>query len=698
MTKRPCALWASLLAGCATAGGMAPPIAKRDPHVAVVHGQKRVDEYFWLRKKGTPEVEAYLRAENAYTDAVMKPTQALQQKIYEEMLGRIKQTDLSVPYRKRGYFYYSRTEEGKQYPIACRRRGSMDAPEEVLLDLNEIARGQKFAALGVQAVSDDGNQLAFTVDNLGFLDYTLHIKDLQTGAIASYQAEKVDSVAWSADGKTLFYVTEDAAKRPYRLWRHTLGADAKTDTLVFEEKDGALRIGIQRSRSDAFLFLISDSLTQTEVRYLRATDPAGEFRVIAPRRKDHEYQVDHAGDRFYIRTNDHGRNFRLVTAPVTEPQKWTEIVPHRDDVVLDGLYVFRDFYVLAERRDGLPHLRLVEPKSGASRDIAASEPTYSISASTNEEFEAAAFRYQYESFVTPRSVFDYDVASHQSKLLKRQEVLGGFDPAHYQEERVWATASDGTRIPISLVYKKGFVRDGRAPLMLYGYGSYGDASDALFDSNRFSLIDRGVVIATAHIRGGGEFGKKWHDGGRMMEKRNTFTDFIASAEYLVREKYTSPQRLAANGGSAGGLLMGAIANMRPDLFKAVLVYVPFVDVINTMLDDSLPLTTEEYTEWGNPNIKEQYDYMLSYSPYDNVERKSYPAMLIKSSYNDSQVMYWEPAKWVAKLRALKTDRNPILLRMDMDPAGHRGKSGRYDRLHEHAFYAAFILWQLGVSE
>jgi oligopeptidase B len=692
--RRP-ALLLLVLCGCAVTGPH-PPLAKKEAHIENWHGQRRPDDYFWLRQKGTPEVEDYLRAENAYTDSVMKPTEELQAKLYSEMLARIKQTDLSVPYEKRGYFYYSRTEEGKQYPIHCRKKGSQQAPEEILLDVNELARGQKFAAVGARAISDDNYLLAYTVDHSGFREYTLHVKDLRTGAVGSESIPKVDSVAWATDGKTLFYVTEDAAKRGYRLWHHRLGNDAARDTLIYEEKDQMFRIGIDRTRSDAYLLLSINSHTQSEVRYLRATDPDGEFRIIAPRRKEHQYDVDHGGDRFYIRTNDRGRNFRVVTAPVAAPQNWTELQPHRDDVMIDGLDVFRDFYVLSERRQGLPHLRVI--KGAASQDIPVSEPAYDIAGNVNAKFEATAFRYAYESFTTPPSIFDYDVASGKSTLRKQQEVLGGYDATRYEVERIWANAPDGTRVPISLVHKKGLVRDGHAPLLLVGYGSYGFPSDVHFTSNVMSLLDRGLTFAIAHIRGGGEFGKKWHDHGRMKEKRNTFTDFIASAEYLVREKYTSPERLAILGGSAGGLLMGAVTNMRPDLFRVVLALVPFVDVINTMLDESLPLTVGEFEEWGNPKIRDQFDYILSYSPYDNVARKAYPIMLVKSSYNDSQVMYWEPAKWVARLRANKTDHNLLLLKMDMDPAGHGGKSGRYDQLHEMAFYYAFVLWQLGITQ
>jgi oligopeptidase B len=676
-----------------------PPMAKKNPKTIEIHGDKLQDDYFWLRERSNPEVRAYLEAENKYTDEFLKGTEAFQEKLYQEMLGRIKQTDLTVPYRMRGYFYYSRTETGKQYPIYCRRKGSLEAPEQVLLDLNEMARREKFMSLGDWDVSDDGNVLAYTTDNTGFRDYKLQIKDLATGRPFSETVEKVSSVSWAADNKTLLYTADDAAKRSYRLYRHALGADPKSDALVYEEKDEMFRVGVSRSSSRAYLILGAESHTSSEWRILPADKPAGEWKLVALREKEHEYDVDHRGDLLYIRTNSGGcRNFRVATAPVEDPGRanWKEIVPCREDVMVSGLELFSDHMVLMEREDGLQRIRITDFASGQSHRIAFPEPVYSVYPSNNNEFETSTFRYNYQSLTIPSSIYDYDIKSRESKLLKRTEVLGGYEPARYQSERRYATAADGTKIPISLVYKKGIEKNGRNPALLYGYGSYGASMFPTFNSNRVSLLDRGLVFAIAHIRGGGEMGKKWHDQGRMLSKKNTFTDFIACAEALIADQYTSKDRLVIEGGSAGGLLMGAVVNMRPDLFKAVVNHVPFVDVLNSMLDESLPLTVGEFEEWGNPKIAEQYAYMKSYSPYDNIAAKDYPSMLVKTSFDDSQVMYWEPAKYVARLRATKTDKNPLLFKINM-AGGHGGASGRYDRLKEGAFDYAFILSMLGIA-
>jgi oligopeptidase B len=675
-----------------------PPAARKIRKATTLHGQPWTDDYFWLRDKPNPDVAAYLEAENAYTDAIMRPTQDLQEALYKEMLGHIKETDTSVPYREGGYLYYSRTEEGKQYPIYCRKKGSLDAAEEVTLDLNELAQGQKFMAIGAYTVTDDGSLLAYTTDNTGFREYTLRVKDLRTGQLRTETAEKVASVAWANDGQTLFYTTDDPAKRPYRLYRLRLGSPLPGD-LVYEEKDELFRVGVGRSRSRGYIFLGVGSLTTSEVRYIPADQPQAEWRVVAPRRHEHEYEVDHHGDRFYIRTNDKGRNFRLVTAPVSDPrpENWTEVVPHRQDVMLEGIELFKNHYVLLERERGLPEFRVTDLRTGASHTVEFPEPTYSAFSGANAEFDTPVFRYSYQSLVTPNSVFDYDMDKRSSTLLKEQPVPGGFDRSNYASERLFATAKDGVKVPISLVYRKGMKRDGTAPMLLTGYGAYGYPYPVMFSSNRLALLDRGVSFAIAHIRGGGEMGKAWHDQGRMMNKRNTFTDFIAAAEFLVGEKYTEKDRLAIEGGSAGGLLMGAVTNMRPDLFKAVVSRVPFVDVINTMVDASLPLTAGEWEEWGDPRKKPDYDYMLSYSPYDQIAAKAYPALLVKTSFNDSQVMYWEPAKYVARLRATKTDQNPLLLKTNM-AAGHGGASGRYDYLHEVAFDYAFVLTQLGLTK
>jgi oligopeptidase B len=677
----------------------APPVAKKVPKTTEISGHTMVDNYFWLRDKQNPDVKAYLEAENAYTDALMKPTEGLQKKLYDEMLSRIKETDIEVPYEEGGYFYYLRTEAGKQYGIRCRKKGSMDAPEEIVLDVNELAKGQKFMSLGAYNVSDDGNLLAYTTDNTGFRQFTLAVKDLRTGKLLADHVERVDSIAWANDNKTIFYTVEDEiSKRSYRFYRHTVGTTGP-DTLVYEEKDERFDIGAGKTRSKAYLLLISGSHTTSEARYIPADQPMAEWKLMQPRKQDVEYYPDHNGNFFYIRVNDAGRNFRLVKAPVADPgsKNWQEVVPHRANVMLDDTDFFKDYYVLSERENGLPQIRVTDLRSGVSRRIEFPEAAYASSPYVNREYDTAKFRYGYQSFITPRSVFEYDMAIGKSTLLKEREVPGGYDRARYQVKQIYATASDGVKIPISVVHLKGAKLDGTGPLYLTGYGSYGFPYDISFNSNLFSMVDRGVVAAVAHIRGGGEMGKAWHDDGRMMHKKNTFTDFIASAEYLLAQGYGSKDRLAIEGRSAGGLLMGAVLNFRPDLFHAALVGVPFVDVMNTMLDESLPLTVTEFEEWGNPKEKPAFEYMVTYSPYDNIANKAYPNMLVRTSFNDSQVMYWEPAKYVAKMRALRTDHNLIILKTNMNPAGHGGASGRYDRLHETALDYAFFLTQMGLQ-
>ncbi|MGB9179366.1 MAG: S9 family peptidase [Pyrinomonadaceae bacterium] len=675
-----------------------PPVAKKIPKEDVTNGDKRIDNYFWFREKTNPEVIKYLEAENAYTDALMKPTEEFQKKLYDEMLSHIKQTDTNVPYRLGDYYYYSRTEEGKQYPIYARKRGSLDASEEITLDLNEMAKGLKFLAIGSYRVSDDGNLLAYTTDTTGYRQYTLQIKDLRTGQLLPDRAERVDQVMWSTDNKTLFYVTEDqVTKRSDKFWRHALGSD-KSD-LIYDEKDELYDISAFRSKDKAYIFVESGSKTTTEYRYLPANNPTSDLKVFLPRESDHMYYVDHRGDLFYIRTNQGAKNYRLMTAPVGNPQKknWKEILPHRKDVKLDDFDLFANHLILSEFEGGSQKLRIVDLRNNKAHTIEMPDPVYSVFGDNNPEFNTNVFRYRYQSLVTPSSIYDYDMDARQSTLRKRTEVPGGFDSANYTSERVYAPATDGTKIPISLVYRKGTKLDGKNPMLLYAYGSYGSPTWPGFNSNRLSLLDRGVVYAIAHIRGGGEMGEVWREQGRMMFKKNTFTDFINSAEYLIKQKYTSSDRLVIQGGSAGGLLMGAVVNMRPDLFKAVVAQVPFVDVINTMLDASLPLTTSEYLEWGNPNEKKAYEYIKSYSPYDNIAAKAYPAMLVKVSLNDSQVPYWEGTKFVAKLRAMKTDNNVLLLKVNMG-AGHGGSSGRYDALHDIAFDYAFMLTQMGINQ
>jgi oligopeptidase B len=695
-------LFASLLgilAADTAAPSPAPPVARKVPKTTEVNGRKLVDNYFWLRDKKNPEVKAYLEAENAYTDAVMKPTEAFQKRLYDEMLGRIKETDVDVPYKQGDYFYYSRTEAGKQYQIRCRKKGSLDAPEEVVLDVNELAKGQSFMALGAFAVSSDGNLLAYSTDNTGFRQYVLGVKDLRTGKVFSDHAEKVGSVVWANDNKTLFYTVEDAAKRQYRLYRHLVGATG-SDDLVYEEKDERFDVDARKTLSKSYIFLISESHTTTEVRYISADQPMSDWKVMEPRKQDVEYYPDHNGDNFYIRVNDTGRNFRLVKAPVRDPrsQNWQEVVAQRPGIMLDDITFFKNYYVRYERENGLPQISVTDLNGGQSKRIEFPEPAYDVFEYINAEYDTAKFRYLYQSAITPESIFEYDMGNATSVLLKQKEVPGGYDRTRYQVEQIYATAADGVKIPISVVHLKGARLDGKGPLYLYGYGSYGISSDLDFDSDLFSMVDRGVVAAVAHIRGGGEMGKAWHDDGRMMHKKNTFTDFIACAEYLVAQGYGSKDRLVIEGESAGGLLMGAVLNLRPDLFKAALVGVPFVDVMNTMLDESLPLTVTEFEEWGNPKEKPAFDYMITYSPYDNIEAKAYPNMLVKTSFNDSQVMYWEPAKYVAKMRALRTDHNVLILKANLSPAGHGGASGRYDRLRESAFDYAFLLTQMGITQ
>jgi oligopeptidase B len=668
-----------------------PPVAKKIPKTDVLHGDTRQDDYFWLREKDNPEVLAYLREENAYTGELMKPTEAFQEALYQEMLGRIKEDDSSVPYRRGGHFYYSRTEKGKQYPIYCRKAGSLEAPEEVTLDLNAMAEGHPFFSLGAYAISDDGHLVAYSTDVTGFREYTLYVKDLRTGTLLPGTIEKVSSVAWAADNMTIFYVTEDEAKRPYRCWRHRPGI-AGSD-LVYEETDQLFRIGVERSRSRAFLFLAAGSFTSSEWRYLPAAEPAAVWQMLMPREKDHEYAVEHGGDRFYIRTNGHGlRNFRLVAAPVTDPRsaRFIELVPHRESVMLEDVEVFASHFIVHEREGGLIRLHITILDDGATHHIEFPEPTYEVSADANAEFITRMYRFRYQSLITPASVFDYDVHTRARTLLKQTEVLGGYDRGLYESERFWATAADGVPVPISLVCRRGTKRDGTAPLYLTGYGAYGMPYPVTFSSNRLSLLDRGYTIAIAHIRGGGEMGKRWHDAGRMMNKRSTFTDFIAAADHLVKEGYTATERLVIEGGSAGGLLIGAVLNLRPDLCHAAILRVPFVDVINTMLDESLPLTVGEFEEWGNPKLREQYEYMKTYCPYSSLAARSYPEILVRTSLNDSQVMYWEPAKWMAKLRALNAGAPSALFKINLD-AGHGGASGRYDYLREIAFDYAWVL-------
>jgi oligopeptidase B len=695
----------SLLAACfvpfavaQTSNAVKPPVAKQVAKTTEIHGYKLTDNYFWLREKSNPEVTDYLKAENQYTDAVMKPTEALQETLYKEMLGRIKQTDLSVPYKQGEYFYYTRTEEGKQYPYFCRKRGSLEAKEEVMLDQNKLAEGHSYSGLGAVTVSDDGNWLAYSLDTNGYRQYTLYVKDLRSGQLSNEKIERTTSVLWAADNRTLFYVTEDpVSKRNDKFYRHVVGSGK--NELLYEEKDELFDIGAGRSDDKKMIFLGAYSKTSNEFRYLPADQPNGALKVVLPRQQDHEYSVEHYNNLFYLRTKKNAKNFRVVTTPVGDSQEknWTTFIAHNPNVKIDGLSFFADHCVVSEKEGGLNQLRVINMKTKASHRISTPEPDYSLYLNVNADFNTSTLRFGYQSMVTPSSIFDYDMNTRQRKLLKQQPVLGGYDAKQYVAERINAVARDGMKVPISVVRRKDVKLDGKAPMLLYAYGSYGASGSATFSSNRLSLLDRGAIYATAYIRGGGELGEDWREQGRMMNKLNTFYDFIDCADHLVKQKYTAKDRLVIQGGSAGGLLMGAVSNMRPDLFKAVVAQVPFVDVMNTMMDASLPLTTSEYLEWGNPNNKAEFDYMYKYSPYDNIEKKNYPAMLVQVSLNDSQVPYWEGAKFAAKLRAMKTDNHPLLLKTNMG-AGHGGASGRYDALRETAFTYAFMLWQMGALE
>lgn len=677
---------------------ISPPIASKLPQTLSLHGDDRTDDYFWLRHRDDPQVIAYLEAENDYTKAVMAHTEALQTALYDEMLARIQETDLSVPYRKGAYYYYSRTETGKAYPIYCRQAGSLDAPETVLLDQNVLAEGHDFFELGLFDVSPNHQLLAYSVDTAGSERYTLFFLNLVTGQL--YPETIVETgygFAWGNDNQTVFYTLMDEAQRPFKLMRHRLGSAVSDDELVYDEADESYFLSVGKTRSDAYILLELGSKITSEVHYLDANQPEGKFQVIQPRSSGIEYQVEHHSDSFYIVTNDEALNFKLMRTPVTAPAKdnWQLVIPHRDQVLLEGISAFAKHLVIYERESGLPTIRVRQLASGEEHYIQFPDPTYSADEDNNPEFDTEILRFNYTSLVTPRSVFDYNLETQERELKKETPVLGGYDRTQYASDRLMATATDGTQVPISIVYNKGLEQNGTNPLLLTGYGSYGFSYPAAFSSTRLSLLERGVVVAIAHIRGGSEMGRQWYEDGKFLSKKNTFTDFIACSEHLIAQGWTSKEQLAILGGSAGGLLMGAVINLRPDLFKAVVAHVPFVDVVTTILDDHLPLSVMEREEWGDPNDKTFYDYMKSYSPYDNVEAKDYPNLLITAGLNDSRVAYWEPAKWTAKLRSLKTDHNCLLLKTNMG-AGHGGASGRYDSLKETAFEYAFLFDQWGL--
>jgi len=678
-----------------------PPVAKIVPHKSTTLGETRTDNYFWLRDRNNPDTIKYLEAENAYTKAEMKHTEALQAKLYSEILSRIQQTDLSVPTKRDDYYYYSRTEEGKQYAIYCRKHGSLEAKEEVLLDGNAMAEGHKYFRVGNFVASPNHKLLAYSVDYEGDEAYTIHVKNLTTGKLLADTIKNTYySLEWGNDNATFFYTVLDAAKRPYKVYRHTLGV--KKNTLVCHETDERFTVELEKTRSRAYILINIGSSLTSEVRYIKADRPKGRFATLLPRIQETEYDVTHHSDAnhdsWFIRTNDGAKTFRLIEAPVKDPSRpnWKEVMAARPEATIEAATAFKDDLVTEERDRGLIKIRIQNFSTGNTHYIDFTEPVYTASIGANAEYDTKLLRFNYTSLVTPNSVFDYNMATRERELKKQQPVLGGYDPSKYQSERIYATAPDGVKVPISLVYKKGLVQNGKAPMLLYGYGAYGISMDPTFSSDRLSLLDRGMIYAIAHIRGGADLGKPWHEDGRLLKKKNTFTDFVACAEHVLAEKYTSPARLAIMGGSAGGLLMGAVTNMRPDLFAVVVAKVPFVDALNTMLDASLPLTVGEYEEWGNPNEKQYYDYIKSYAPYEDVAAKEYPTMLVTAGLNDPRVSYWEPAKWTAKLRAMKKDNHPLLLKTNMG-SGHFGSSGRYEYIKETAFDYAFILNALGLD-
>ena len=676
-----------------------PPSANAIPHDLITHDHRRVDPYHWLRNRDNPDVIAYLEAENDYTHAVMAHTETLQQTLYDELLGRIQETDLSVPVKIDAYYYYVRTEEGQQYPIYCRKHGSLEAEEHILLDLNVEAEGHDYLRLGVYETSPDHSLLAYSLDTDGSEEYIVYIKNLATGDRLPDIIPKTSySLEWGNDNQSIFYTTHDHAQRPDKVHRHQLGSPVDEDIELFHETDELFRVSLYKTKDEAYIVLDTRSIETSESHVLDANTPLASFRLLHPRQPGMRYDLEHRNGVYYILTNDNAKNYKLMTTPTSQPEKakWQTLIPHRDAVKLNDIDVFADYLVLYERENGLKTLRIHHFDSGETHAIDFAEAVYTYGANSNPDFHSHTLRYTYMSLTTPDSVFDYDLTTRTQTLLKQKPVLGGYAAADYQSERIMATASDGTQIPISLVYKRGLERHGRNPCVLYGYGSYGSNMDPWFSSNRVSLLDRGCLFAIAHIRGGQELGRDWYDQGKLLQKRNTFTDFIACGEALVAQNYTRPASLAIMGGSAGGLLIGAALNLCPKLAHVAVAQVPFVDVLTTMLDASLPLTVGEYEEWGNPNDKAYYDYILSYSPYDNVSSQDYPHLLITAGLNDPRVQYWEPAKWTAKLRTMKTDTNRLLLKTNMG-AGHSGASGRYDMLQEIAFEYAFILDTLGIT-
>ena len=677
-----------------------PPVAKVEPKADTLFGDVRVDNYYWLRDRGNPEVISYLEAENTYTAAMMKHTERLQDKLYKEMEARIKQTDMEVPVKIDNYYYYGRTEEGQQYKIYCRKKGSLDAAEEIILDPNVLAGDHKFYDIGSYAVSDNQNMLAYSVDTSGSESYTIYFKNLETGEMLPDQIDNTDNeVVWAADNATVFYATLGGAHQPDKAWRHKLGTDTSKDKMMYQEKDEAFYLGISKTKSRKYIILSLEGKITTENHYLPADNPTGSFKVIQPRTRGLEYYVDEHDGRFIIRTNSGALNFKIVSAPIDKPsiKYWQDLIPYDESVTVENFDVFKDYLVVFERIKGLENIKIFDFQTGQDYLVEFTEPDYTIWGQQNPDYNADFVRYGYMSFVTPRSIYDFNMATKERELKKQYEVLGGYNPDNYQLERVFAPSSDSVMVPISLVYKKGLVKDGSNPLILHGYGAYGITVDPYFSSSQLSLLDRGFIVGIAHIRGGGELGQGWYEDGKLLHKKNTFTDFIACTEHLIGEGYSSAGNVIAWDGSAGGMTVGAVANMRPDLFKAIIADVPFVDVLNTMLDPTIPLTVLEYDEWGNPHEEQYYFYIKSYAPYENVTAQDYPDMLVLAGLNDPRVQYWEPAKWTAKLRATKTGDHTLLLKTNMGQ-GHLGASGRYDYLHDLAFQYAYILDIFGMKK
>lgn len=690
-----------VLPACKTKDRMNSPVAEKRPTELTIHGDTRIDNYYWLRDRENPEVIAYLDDENAYREAMMKETEELQEKLYDEIVGRIKQDDQSVPYFKNGYYYYTRYEEGKEYPIYCRKPGNLDAEEEIMLNVNEMAEGYAYYAVSGLSVSTNNRFLTFGVDTVSRRKYTIYVKDLTTGRILDDQIPlTTGGSTWANDNKTIFYTMKDEQTlRSKAIHKHILGTPASEDQLVYSEDDETFSTFVYKTKSEQYIVIGSASTMTNEYRVLDADKPEGDWKVIQPRIRGLEYSISHFGDHFYIKTNLDAKNFRLMKTPVgrTMKENWTEVIPHRSDVMLEGIDLFSNFMVVDERKEGLNHLRIINMQNGSEHYIEFWEEVYSVGISYNPEFDTETLRFSYTSLTTPVSTYDYNMVTREKELLKQQEVLGDFDPENFETKRIYATASDGKKIPMSIVYRKGIELNGENPTLIYGYGSYGSTMDPRFSPVRLSLLDRGFVFAIAHIRGSEIYGREWYEDGKLLNKINTFTDFNSCSEELINSGYTNPDRLYAMGGSAGGLLMGAVINLRPELYNGVIAAVPFVDVVTTMLDETIPLTTGEYDEWGNPNDKIYYDYMLSYSPYDQVQAKDYPHLLVTTGLHDSQVQYWEPAKWVAKLRDMKTDDNLLLMYCNMD-TGHGGASGRFERFRETAMEYAFLLMLEGIEE